>query len=198
MAWVPRSWEVQPYSHQIRIRKKSRGEKKKKEQGREISHCSLLSLPSLAAFCLRKCKRVPELVCDKDHSPFQKQGGEDSAQVPHAEGCEQGLEINMLKPRVKRPPQLDDLLERKRLQVSSRCPPILWQAWTANKHYWLCWWTLHSVKLFLVFPCVTSHKSFFQVKLKMIQSPLQWAQHETNHKFSPLDWGQGALHEGEN
>lgn len=105
-------------------------QRRKKEQSREISHCSLLSLPSLAAFCLEKRKRVPELVCNKDHPPFQKQGGKDSAQVPHTEGCEQGLKINMLKPGVKRPPQLDDLLERKRPQVSSCCLPIVWQART--------------------------------------------------------------------
>lgn len=76
--------------------------------------------------CKEMQELVPELVCDKDHPPFQKQGGEDSAQVPHTEGCEQGLEVNMLKPGVKRPPQLDDLLERKRPQISSHCRPILW------------------------------------------------------------------------
>lgn len=121
MAWVPCSWELQqPYLHQIWVGKK---QKRKKEEGKELSQCSLLSFPSVTAFCLRKCKRVPELVCDKDHPPFKKQGGKDPAQVPHAEGCEQGLKIDMLKPGVKRPPQLNYLLERKRPQVSSPRPP---------------------------------------------------------------------------
>lgn len=104
--------------------------KLEQRRNREISYCSLLSLPSLAALHIRKRKWVPELVCDKDHPPFQKQGSKDSAQMPHTEGCEQGLKINVLKPGVKRPPQLDDLSERKREPVSSCCPPILLQART--------------------------------------------------------------------
>lgn len=104
--------------------------REEKEQSRELCNCSLPSLPSLPALSLRKCKRVPELVCDKDHPPFQQQGGKDSAQVPHAEGGEQGLEIDVLQPGVKGPPQLDDLLGTKRAQVSSCCSPRVCQART--------------------------------------------------------------------
>lgn len=104
--------------------------REEKEQSRELCNCSLPSLSSLPALSLRKCKRVPELVCDKDHPPFQQQGGKDSAQVPHAEGGEQGLEIDVLQPGVKGPPQLDDLLGTERAQVSSCCSPTVCQART--------------------------------------------------------------------
>lgn len=105
MAKVPNSWEEQPYSHRYEVEKG----REEKEQSREICHSSLPSLPSLPAFSSGECKRVPELVCNEDHPPFQQQGGKDSAQVPHAQGGEQGLKINVLQPGVEGPPQLDDL-----------------------------------------------------------------------------------------
>lgn len=156
----------------------------------------------MAAISLRKCKRIPELVCNKDHPPFQKQGGKYSAQMPHAERCEQGLKINVLKPGVKRPPQLNDLMERKRPQVSSHCPPVL--SW-----YWLEIpdWYFHSVT-----GCAGKHHTVLSPQTQSFQqiptnpsSRWRWSRvHSNGHSMRPttssphLDHEQGFLHKEEN
>lgn len=52
---------------------------------------------------------VPELVCDEDDPPFQKQGGKNTEQVADAERREEGLEVHMFEPGVQRAAQFNHL-----------------------------------------------------------------------------------------
>lgn len=52
---------------------------------------------------------VPELVCDEDDPPFQKQGGKNTEQVADAESGEERLKVYVFEPGVERAAQLNHL-----------------------------------------------------------------------------------------
>lgn len=52
---------------------------------------------------------VPELVCDEDDPPFQKQGGKNTEQVTDAERREERLKVHVFETGVQRAAQLDHL-----------------------------------------------------------------------------------------
>lgn len=52
---------------------------------------------------------VPELVCNEDDPPFQKQGGKNTEEVAHAERGEKRLEVHVFEPGVQWAAQFNDL-----------------------------------------------------------------------------------------
>lgn len=52
---------------------------------------------------------VPELVCDEDDPPFQKQGGKNTEQVADAERGEERLKVYVFEPGVQRAAQFNHL-----------------------------------------------------------------------------------------
>lgn len=67
---------------------------------------------------------VPELVCDEDDPPLQKQGGENTEQVADAERGEEGLKVYMFQPGVQGAAQFNHLPENRAAMRRSRTPGL--------------------------------------------------------------------------
>lgn len=63
---------------------------------------------------------VPELVCDEDDPPFQKQGGKNTEQVADAERGEERLEVYVFQPGVQWAAQFNHLRGNRRSSHEER------------------------------------------------------------------------------